>query len=72
MKLTKHLHIVKIEILSTEWDYVKGQEILVPVLTTNKYHAERKVNSKFWGSEYPSFDIKEITKCDTFLFSPII
>lgn len=55
-----------------EWDYEPNTEIIIPVLTNSAYNAERKIDTKYCGSEYPDYIIKSILKCDTFLFRPII
>lgn len=55
-----------------EWDYEPNTEIIIPVLTNSAYNAERKIDTKYCGSEYPPYIIKSIVKCDTFLFRPII
>jgi hypothetical protein len=55
-----------------EWDYEPNTEIIIPVLTNSAYNAERKINTKYWGSEYPVYRIKSIVKCDTFLFRPML
>lgn len=55
-----------------EWHYEPNTEIIIPVLTNSAYNAERKIEKKYLGSEYPTYRIKSIVKCDTFLFRPML
>ena len=55
-----------------EWGYEPSTNITIPVLTNSKYNAERKVRTRCCGSEYPSYIVRAIKKCDNFLFKPII
>ena len=57
---------------SKEWEYEPETEIIIPVLTNSRYNAERKIYSKYCGSEYPSYWIKSTQECDRFLFQPIL
>jgi len=64
------LFIIEIEIDQSEWDYEKGQIIMIPINTSSAYHAEMKFRNKYIGSEMPPYKIIKIHKCDNFLFSP--
>jgi len=66
----KKLFIIEIEIKSECWDYIKGQRIMIPINTSTAYHAELLFSNKYWGSEYPTYQIIKIHKCDNFIFSP--
>ena len=46
--------------------------IIIPVFTNSAYNAERKIETRYWGSEYPTYKIKSITECDNFLFKPLL
>lgn len=67
----KNIFLITIEILANEWDYVIGQEIIIPVLSNNAHNAESKFNTRYCGSEYPNYNIKSVVKCDDFIFSPM-
>jgi hypothetical protein len=70
----KNIFLVTIVIKSQtiEWGYEPNKEIIIPVLTNSAYNAERKIDNKYVGSEYPDYEIKSIVKCDNFLFRPIL
>lgn len=70
----KKLFLVTIETLNElkEWDYEPHTEIIIPVLTNSAYNAERKIETRYWGSEYPTYKIKKIVECDNFLFKPLL
>ena len=70
----KKVFLVKIKTLnkSRVWDYEPNTEIITPVLTNSSYNAERKIDSRYWGSEYPDYTIQSIKECDCFLFKPLI
>ena len=70
----KKVFLVTVETLNQvkEWDYEPNTEIIIPVLTNSAYNAVRKINTRYWGSEYPIYRIKSIKKCDDFLFEPIL
>lgn len=70
----KKKFIVKIRTTNTikEWDYEPNTEIDIPVLAKTAYNAERKVISKYIGSEYPNYVVTCISECDNFLFKPIL
>lgn len=68
----KKVFLVRIEILSEEWDYKLKKEVIIPVRTNSKYNAKRKINTRYWGSEYPIYNIKSIEECDNFLFKPLL
>jgi hypothetical protein len=54
-----------------EWGYEPNSKLEIPVYTNNKYNAQRKVENKYWGSEYPMFDVISISEYDDF-FQPIL
>lgn len=66
--------LVKIETLNKikEWDYNPHTEIIIPVRTNSAYNAGRKIDTSYWGSEYPSYRVRTITECDNFLFKPLL
>lgn len=70
----KKIFLVKIETTNKlkEWHYEPHSEIIIPVLTNSFFNAERKIDTRYWGSEYPSYKIKSILECDNFLFKPIM
>ena len=70
----KKVFLVTLETLneSTEWDYEPNTEIVIPVFTNSAYNAERKISTRYWGSEYPIYRIKSIKECDNFLFKPLL
>ena len=70
----KKVFLVTIETLNKlkEWDYEPHTEIIIPVFTNSAYNAERKIETRYWGSEYPTYKIKSITECDNFLFKPLL
>ena len=70
----KKIFLVTIETTNIikEWEYEPNTKIIIPVLTNSEYNAERKIESKYCGSEYPDYKIKSIIECDNFLFKPII
>lgn len=55
-----------------EWDYEPNTEIIIPVFSSSEYHAILKLENRYQGSEYPFYRVKSVTKCDTFLFKPIL
>lgn len=73
-KTTKKMFLVRIEMLNKfkEWNYEPNSEIIIPVLTNSAYNAKRKIDTRYWGSEYPDYRIKSIEECDNFLFKPLI
>jgi hypothetical protein len=70
----KKIFLVTIETLNIqkEWHYEPHSKIIIPVLTNSAYNAERKIDSRYWGSEYPHYEIKSIVECDNFLFQPLL
>lgn len=70
----KKIFLVEIETKnqSKEWEYKPNSKITIPVLTNSSYNAERKIETKYFGSEYPEYKIVSIKECDSFLFKPII
>jgi len=70
----KKTFIVTIETINQlkEWGYEPNTVIQIPVTTNNKYNAIRKVESMYCGSEYPSYVIRSINECDSFLFQPLL
>jgi len=70
----KKVFLVTVETLNQvkEWDYEPNTEIIIPVLTNSAYNAKRKIDTKYWGSEYPTYRIKSIKECDNFLFKPLL
>lgn len=68
----KKVFLVKVEITSEDGGYKLNEEIIIPVLTSSAYNAERKVENRYWGSEYPGYRIKSIIKCDNGFFKPMI
>lgn len=70
----KKIFLVTIETTNIikEWEYEPNTKIIIPVLTNSEYNAERKIESKYFGSEYPDYKIKSIVECDNFLFKPIL
>jgi len=78
--MAKKIFLVEIEFTGVDQWYVKdgeplyanGDSVIIPVMTNNAYNAKRKVDNSFCGSEYPSFNIKSVEKCDEFLFKPIL
>jgi hypothetical protein len=70
----KKVFLVTIETLNVlkEWDYEPHTEIIIPVLANSAYNAERKIETRYWGSEYPVYQIKSIVECDRFLFKPLL
>lgn len=70
----KKVFLVTIETLNElkEWDYEPHTEIIIPVLTNSAYNAERKIETRYCGSEYPVYKIKSIIECDNFLFKPLL
>lgn len=73
-KNMKKVFLVTIETLNkeTEWDYEPNTEIIIPVLTNSAYNAERKIDTRYCGSEYPHYRIRSIKECDKFLFRPLL
>jgi len=71
-KRKKRILIVEIEIKSNEWNYIKGQKIFIPVLAGGFTKAIQRIESNFWGSEYPQYNVINIIECDDFLFKPLI
>lgn len=73
-KKIEKMFVVKIKTTNKqkEWDYLPKTEILIPVSAKNSNSARKKVDTICSGSEYPDYEFVEITKCDSFLFSPII
>ncbi|MDD1525572.1 hypothetical protein [Riemerella anatipestifer] len=65
------IFIIEIEIEQDSYPYTTGQRIMIPVKTSTAYHAILKFENKCWGSEYPSYKIIGICKCDDFLFKPL-
>ncbi len=70
----KKIFLVTIQITSAlkEWDYEPNSNIIIPVRTNSKYNAQRKIETKYSGSEYPLYKIKSIKECDGFLFQPML
>jgi hypothetical protein len=70
----KKVFLVTVETLNQvrEWDYEPNTEIIIPVLTNSAYNAERKIDTRYCGSEYPTYRIKSIKECDNFLFKPLL
>lgn len=55
-----------------EWDYKPNTEIIIPVLTNSAYNAVRKIETRYFGSEYPDYIFKSVKQCDYFLFQPLL
>jgi len=55
-----------------EWDYEPSTTIHIPVVAQDEEEAETKVKNRYWGSEYPSYEIISSKQCDDFLFMPIL
>lgn len=68
----KTIFLVTIEIKTNAWDYKEGMKIIIPVNTNSGYNAEKLVENRFCGSEYPLYNIVSIEKSDSFLFKPIL
>lgn len=70
----KKVFLITIETLNQvkEWDCEPNSEIIIPVLTNSALDAEWEINTRYCGSEYPTFRIKSIKQCDNFLFKPIL
>ena len=68
----KRLFIAEIEIKSDEWNYTKGQKVFIPILAGGFAKAYQRIESNFWGSEYPQYNVIKIIECDKFLFKPLI
>ena len=72
MKVKKSiLFIFTIEILSNDWDYKTGQIIIIPIKSNTVVNAYKKLEN-YEGSEYPDYKVTSITRCDDFLFKPLI
>jgi len=73
-KSRKKVFLVTIKTMNLvkEWCYEPNMEIIIPVLTNSSYNAQRKIETRYWGSEYPMYRIISIVECDNFLFSPLI
>ena len=81
MKIKK-VFLIEIEFLGplNEWfdkktgkcRYIKGERIVVPVVSSTAYHAETKFQNRCWGSEYPAYKIVNISATDNFIFRPIL
>ena len=63
--------IFTIDIHQDGWDYKKGDSILVPVESNNSNNALLKLENRYAGSEYPTYEVSNVVECDGFLFRPI-
>ena len=64
------LFIIEIEILENCYDYRVGQIIFTIIESNSEYHAQEKFMNKYWGSEFPSYNILKVQECDYRLFNP--
>lgn len=62
--------VIKIKIEQDCWHYKKNDILYVPIMAINHYYAYDKFTDKYNGSEYPTYSIEEIFKCDKLLFEP--
>lgn len=64
------LFVFEIKINSNEWNYKKGQKIMIPIQSNNSHNAYMKFDNKYNGSEFPNYKLIVIHECDKFLFNP--
>jgi hypothetical protein len=64
-------YLVTLQIQSDEWNYSKSQEVVIPVKSWSEYHVQEKIYNRLQGSEYPSYRIISVEKCDSFLMKDL-
>lgn len=70
---TKKLFLVTINVTSeSDIGFSIGETIKTAVFTNNAISAKSKIKNKYWGSEYPTYDIVSVEALDAPSFEPIL
>ena len=70
--MNKRCFIFVIEIEQNAYDFKCGEVTYIPIISNNRYNAERKFNTNNCGSQFPNFRVMTIKESKHPFWSNII